>query len=142
MGARYDKVEPHIGIVRAPLAAALTVDANGEFGPKAFSIDANGRAVLGTAAQSGLVGVVVKNVPVRPAGIGGTAAALTTGMFMGVAAGDIVDIMIQGQIVDTGLAAGSKIYAHADGSIDAVATAGTQIGFTVEAGRLIVNLAV
>jgi hypothetical protein len=35
--ARYDQVEPHIGIIRAPLAAALTFDANGEFGPGASS---------------------------------------------------------------------------------------------------------
>ena len=29
MAGRYDHVEPHVGIVRAPLAANLTFDANG-----------------------------------------------------------------------------------------------------------------
>lgn len=139
MGARYDQVEPHVGIVRAPLAANITFTASGEYGPKAVSLDANGRVVIGTAGQSGLVGILVKNVPQMPAGL--ATAAQTVNNWMGGRAGDIVDIMIQGQIVDcAGLTAGGKVYCHADGSIDMVATAGVQVGYTVEAGRFVVLL--
>jgi hypothetical protein len=96
--ARYDQVEPHIGIIRAPLAAALTFDANGEFGPKAVSLDANGRVVVGTAGQSGFAGILVKNVPMVPAGR--FTAGQVINNWMGGRAGDVVDIMLQGQIVD------------------------------------------
>lgn len=135
--ARYDQVEPHVGIVRAPLAADLTVDANGEFGPVAVSLDANGRVVVGTAGQSGFAGVLVKNLPVVPAGR--FSAAQTVNNWLGARAGDVVDIMTQGQILDcTGLPAGSAIYADAAGALSTTAT-GTRVGFTVEAGRLVVD---
>jgi hypothetical protein len=135
--ATYDQVEPHIGICRAPLAANLTFDANGDFGPKGVSLDANGRVVVGTAGQSGYVGVLVKAVPVMPAGR--FTAAQTINNWMGGRAGDVVDIMIQGQILDcAGLPAGSKIYAAADGTLSTTATSATYVGFTVEAGRLFV----
>lgn len=138
MGARYDQVEPHVGIVRAPLAANLTFDANGEFGPKAVSLDANGRVVVGTAGQSGFAGVLVKNVPIVPAGR--FSAAQTVNNWMGGRAGDVVDIMTQGQIVDVaGLAAGSAIYADAAGDLTTIATGNTKVGYTVEAGRLVVS---
>lgn len=140
MGARYDQVEPHVGIVRAPLAADLTFDANGELGPIAVSIDANGRAVVGTGGQSGYAGVLVKNVPVVPAGR--FSAAQTINNWMGGRAGDVVDIMVHGQILDCeGLPAGSAIYAAADGTLSET-NGGTdpQVGYTVEAGRLVVGL--
>src|SRR5689334_1353661 len=108
--ARYDQVEPHVGIVRAPLAADLTTDVNGEFGPIAVSLDVNGRVVVGTAGQSGFVGVLVKNLPMVPAGR--FTAGQKVNNWMGAHAGDIVDIMTQGQIVDVvGLTPGSAIYA-------------------------------
>lgn len=138
MGARYDQVEPHVGIVRAPLAANLTFDANGEFGPKAVSLDANGRVVVGTAGQSGFAGVLVKNVPIVPAGR--FSAAQTVNNWMGGRAGDVVDIMTQGQIVDVaGLAAGSAVYATPAGDLTTTATGNTKVGYTVEAGRLVVS---
>jgi hypothetical protein len=138
MAGRYDQVEPHVGIVRAPLAANLTFDANGEFGPKAVSLDANGRVVVGTAGQSGFAGVLVKNVPVVPAGR--FTAAQTINNWMGGRAGDVVDIMTQGQIVDVpGLAAGSAIYATPAGDLTVTATGNTKVGYTVEAGRLVVS---
>lgn len=139
MAGRYDQVEPHVGIVRAPLAAALTFDANGECGPLAVSLDANGRCVVGTAGQSGFVGVLIKNVPMVPAGR--FSAGQTVNNWMGGRVGDVVDIMIQGQIVDVpGLAAGSTIYAvPATGVLTTTATGNVRVGFTVEAGRLIVD---
>ena len=139
MGARYDQVEPHVGIVRAPLAAALTFDSNGEFGPRAMSIDANGRAVVGTTGQSGFAGVCVKNVPMVPAGR--FSAAATVNHWMGGRPGDVIDIMTQGQIVDcAGLPAGSEIYAvPATGVLTTTAAGNVRVGYTVEAGRLIVD---
>jgi len=136
MTGRYDQVEPHVGIVRAPLAANLTFDSNGEFGPVAVSIDANGRCVVGTAGQSGYAGVLIKNVPMLPAGR--FTAGQTINNWMGGRAGDVVDIMIQGQILGTDLPAGSAIYADAAGVLSTVNT-GTYVGYTVEAGRLVVS---
>lgn len=138
MGARYDQVEPHVGIVRAPLAANLTFSSDGEFGPKAVSLDANGRVVVGTGGQSGITGVLVKNVPTMPAGLATSSQVINN--WMGGRAGDIVDIMTQGQMLDTGLPAGSKIYAEPDGDLvtNDGAGANIQVGYTVEAGRLVV----
>lgn len=136
--ARYDQVEPHVGIVRAALAANLTVPGDGQYGPVGVSLDANGRCVVGTAGQAGLVGVLVKNLPTIPAGLVG--AASTVNNWMGARAGDIVDIMIQGQILDTGLPAGTKIYSAAGGVLSGTVAAGFQVGYTVEAGRLVVVL--
>jgi len=137
--ARYDQVEPHVGIVRAPLAADLTVPASGEFGPVAVSLDANGRVVIGTQGQSGIAGVLVKNVPVVPAGR--YSSAQIVNHWMGARAGDIVDIMTQGQIVDVaGLPAGSAIYAvPATGVLTTTAAGNVRVGYTVEAGRLVVD---
>lgn len=137
----YDQVEPHVGIVRAPLAANLTVPSNGEFGPIAVSLDANGRVVVGTEGQSGFAGVLVKNLPTVAAGR--FSAAATINHWMGARAGDVVDIMIQGQILDTALPAGSEIFAvPATGALvanDDGAGANVRVGFTVEAGRLVVD---
>lgn len=143
--ARYDKYEPIAGGFRAQLAATLTLDANGGF-TGAISLNASGRAVVGTGGQSGLVGICVKNVAKGPILQWGT--ALNGGVPnafapIGAQAGDVVDIMTHGEIVDlntTAFPAGSAVYAHADGSVDVVSTAGTKIGWTVEAGRLVVRL--
>jgi hypothetical protein len=137
--AKYEQVEPHVGIVRAPLAANLTFNANGQCGPLGVSLDANGRVVVGTAGQSGFVGVLVKNVPVIAAGR--FSAAQTVNNWMGGRAGDVVDIMIQGQIsLDVALAAGSTVYAiPATGVLTVTATGNVRVGFTVEADRLVVD---
>ena len=137
--ARYDQVEPHVGIVRAPLAANLTMNADGTFGPTAVSLDANGRCVVGTAGQSGFAGVLVKNVPMVPAGR--YTAAQIVNNWMGARAADIVDIMIQGQILGaTGLPAGSQIFAvPATGVLNTTAAGNVRVGFTVEAERLVVD---
>jgi hypothetical protein len=136
--AKYDQVEPHIGIVRAPLAAAITPDANGEFGPVGVSLDANGRVVVGTAGQSGFAGILIKNVPMVPGGR--FTASQIINNWMGLRAGDVVDIMLQGQIVDVvGLAAGTTYYVTPAGDLTATAAGNTKIGYTVEANRLIVT---
>lgn len=118
-GAHYDKYDPIDGGFRAPLAAAVT-GANVRV-PRAVSLDANGRVVLGTAGNSGFVGVIVAHKD------------------MGV--GDIVDVMTDGEILDVaGLVAGTKYRAAADGTL---ATTGglPLVGVTVEATRLVVRVA-
>lgn len=139
MGARYDQVEPHVGIVRAVLAANLTFSAAGELGPIGVSADATGKLVVGTAGQAGLIGVLVKNVPVHPQGF--QTAPLVVNNWMGGRAGDVVDVMTRGQILDVaGLPAGSKIYSDAAGVLSDTVRAGFQVGYTLEAGRLVVEL--
>ncbi|MGX9924112.1 gp53 minor capsid family protein [Streptomyces sp. NPDC002248] len=139
--ATYDKYEPIAGGFRAPLAADLTFDADGHFGPKVVSLDANGRVVVGTSGQSGAVGVVVKNVPKYP-GLGNIPGQVNAAIPIGGLAGDIVDIMTHGEIVGVeGLTAGSAIYGSANGNLSS--TAGeVRVGQTVEATRLVVRFSV
>lgn len=117
-GAHYDKYDPMSGGFRAPLAAATTPDMIGEV--TACSLDANGRVVVGTAANSGFVGVfVVTKVE---------------------SIGTVVDVMTDGEIVDVpGLVAGTKYNADADGGISTAAGA-NHVGWTVEADRLVVRV--
>lgn len=142
--ARYDKYEPLAGGFRAPLAADLTFDGTGSFGPKAVSLDVNGRVVVGTAGQSGGIGVVVKNAPLTP-NLGSIAGQVAVSIPIGGRAGEVVDVMTAGEIVfDTAvLVAGTTYYAAADGSLTATAPGagvnGYRVGHTVEATRLIVR---
>lgn len=139
MGARYDQVEPHVGIVRVPLEADLVFDANGEFGPVGVSINANGRLIVGSAGTSGIIGVLVKNIAQLPAGMFGTVTPVQG--WMGGLAGDIMDVMIQGEILDVpGLTAGIAVYVTAAGALTAVKLGNFYVGFTVEADRLFVNV--
>lgn len=123
--ARYDKYDPYDGGFRAPLAAAILL-ADG-YKTRGVGLDANGRVVFG-AGQTGIVGVLIPN---------GARAA-----------GAIVDVMTDGEIVEakasddvTALAAGTVYYAAAgDGTISTTNT-GTRLGHTVEADRLIVRVA-
>lgn len=111
--ARYDKYDPVSGGFRAPLAADLsTTDTVIGVG-----LDASGNVVPG-AGQSGVVGAVVVTREMN--------------------AGDIVDVMTDGEVVEAGLTAGTAYYAaNADG---AVATTGdVYLGHTVEADRLVVR---
>lgn len=136
--ARYDKAGPMGGTFRAKLAADLTFDALGQFGPRAVSLDANGAIVVGTAGAGGMCGVLVKNVPLTP-NLGSIAGQVNAGVPIGGKATNVVDVMKEGEIVDiTGLAAGTKYYAAADGSLGVVNT-NPYVGHTVEAGRLIVH---
>jgi len=132
--ARYDKYDPISGGFRAKLNVNLTLT-NGAF-IGAVSLNSSGRVVTGTAGQSGMVGVVVKNAARTPAGVPNPNAPI------GAMAGDVVDIMTSGEIVDldtTAFPAGSAIYADAAGVLSTTNT-GTKVGWTVEAGRLIVRV--
>lgn len=122
LGAHYDKYDPISGGFRAPLAAAIP-DADPNI-VQAVSLDANGRVVIGTAGNSGYVGVIVAH--------------------KAMAAGDIIDVMQDGEIVDVAaLAAGTRYWATAAGGLTNVApAAGVNqglVGWTVEASRLVVR---
>lgn len=143
--AKIDKYEPIAGGFRAPLAADLTFDASGHFGPKVVSLNASGQVVVGTAGQSGGVGILIKNVPMYP-NLGNIPGAVNAGVPIGGKAGNIVDIMTHGEITGvTGLAAGTTYYAVSDGTMTATKPAagveGWKIGHTVEADRLVVRFA-
>lgn len=144
--AAYDKFDPIIGGFRARLSADLTL-VDGAFGPKAVSLNATGKVVVGTGGQSGLVGILVKNVGRGPAyqwdaTVTGVPNANSP---IGAKAGDTVDVLVQGHVVnlDTTLfPAGSKVYAAANGDLSITGGSGkTLIGFTVKAGQLFVNIA-
>lgn len=117
--ARIDKYDPVDGGFRAPLAA----DRTGAAAPVGVGLDVNGRVVAG-AGQTGIIGVLCKPDNAK--------------------AGDIVDIMRDGELVEFAGAAGTVYTANTTtGVISNAAASGTQIvvGFTVEATRLIVGVA-
>lgn len=132
--ARYDKYDPVSGGFRAPLAAAIAAARVG--GVEAVSLDATGKVVVGTGGQTGFVGVICPDKT--------------------FAAGDIIDVMTDGEIVEftTGAngaafapaVAGEEYYAAAGGALEVTAPgAGTnkgRVGHTVEATRLIVRAGV
>lgn len=138
--ARYDKYDSQVSGFRANLAASLTL-VNGSVGPVGVGLDANGRVVLG-AGNSGIKAVLVKNM--TPQGLIGSGLA-PQATAPGAIAGDVVDCMIHGEIADiTGLIAGTQYTANTTtGVITSAAASATQIvvGFTVEATRLVVNMA-
>ena len=139
---RIDKRDPYVGNFRAPLAADvnLATQANRVL---ACGLNASGAVVLGAAGQTGIIGITI-----IPVGTDMSGNLLDGGI--NTEAGDICDVTKHGEIVNfrptaaDGTygtpAAGTKYFAHADGSIDATATAGVYIGHTVEADRLIVNV--
>jgi hypothetical protein len=143
--ARYDKYEPLAGGFRALLGADLTL-VNGGVGPVLVSLNASGGVILGSAGQSGPVGIMVKNVAKGPVGPWGTSLQGGTpnqDAPIGARAGDAVDVMTNGEIVDLDPAvflAGSKVYAATNGTLSLTGGAGKfLIGHTVKAGRLIVR---
>lgn len=133
--SRYDKYDPVSGGFRAPLAAAFTGGASGvDFGKVyAVSLNSSGQVVFGTTGGTGVIGVIV--------------------LHEAKAAGQIVDVMQDGEIVEFTLQNGSAATAgtsyYATGTAgDFTATAptpagtnGVKLGWTVEATRLVVRVA-
>lgn len=116
--ARYDKYDPVSGGFRARLAASV---AAGEVGKiVGYGLDSNGRAVVGDGA-TGVLGVVIVNEVKN--------------------AGDIVDCMTAGEIVDLPgtMGVGDRFYAAADGSLNTTST-NTPVGHTTDDGRLVVRV--
>jgi hypothetical protein len=118
--ARIDKYDPVDGGFRAPLAADYT----GAAAPIGVGLDSNGRVVPGVSvAAVGIVGVLCKPDNAK--------------------AGEIVDIMTDGELVEFAGAAGTAYTANTTtGVISNAAASATQIrvGFTVEATRLVVRV--
>lgn len=116
--ARIDKYQPVAGGFRAPLNAAYT----GAAAALGVGINSSGRVVAG-AGQTGIVGVVCSPYD--------------------KAAGDIIDCMTNGDLVEFGGAAGTVYTANTTtGVISTAAVSATQVkvGHTVEADRLVVRL--
>lgn len=116
--ARIDKVVPGSGNFRAPLNANVT----GGAAPLAVTINGSGRVVAG-GAGIGIVGIIV--CPYDKV------------------AGDPIDVMTDGELVEFGGAAGTVYTANTTtGVISNAAASATQkpVGFTVEADRLIVRV--
>jgi len=116
--SRIDKYDSKDGGFRAPLAE----DMNGDEVARAVGLDATGAVVVGEG-NTGIVGVLVLTSNKR--------------------AGDIVDVMTDGELVefdgDPGTVYGTD---PAVGTIVApVPAAGTRLGHTVEGSRLIVRVA-
>lgn len=124
--ARYDKYEPKSGGFRAPLAADLTATSETGVGnPIGVGLDASGRVVVGVG-NTGILGVIC------------TTRNMT--------AGEIVDVMTDGEIVEMAAPAVAGTVLHvvdASGAIGAGAPAAgqTRVGHTVEATRLVVRVA-
>jgi len=117
--ARYDKYDPISGGFRAALAADwLSADLEKPIG---VGLDTNGKVVKG-AGNTGVIGVL----------------CLTMLRY----AGDIVDVMTEGEIVEVEtLTAGTAYYAVvATGVLSNTATANKRVGHTVEASRLVVRV--
>lgn len=115
---RYDKYDPISGGFRAPLEEAI---ASADAGTLiAVGLNASGRVVVG-GGQTGVKGVFVPD--------------------HAMAAGDIADVMTDGEIVDvTGLAAGTNYYGDAATGAAGVDNTDTYLGHTVEAERLVIRV--
>lgn len=116
--ARIDKYQPVAGGFRAPLHAAYT----GAAAAIGVSLNSSGRVVVG-AGNTGITGVIVSPFD--------------------KAAGDTIDVMTAGEMVEFGGAAGTVYTANTTtGVISNAAASATQVkvGHTVEADRLVVRL--
>lgn len=114
---RFDKYDPVSGGFRAPLAADYT----GAVNAIGVGLNSSGQVVPG-AGNTGVIGVICQPANKK--------------------AGDIIDVMTHGEIVEAGLAAGTVYTADTtSGAIASSAASATKtpIGFTVEANRLIVR---
>lgn len=117
--SRYDHYEPKSGGFRAVLHADTARNDSGN--PVGYGLNANGRAVPGSG-NGGIKGVVVLTEAKK--------------------AGDVIDIMTDGQILEcVSLAAGTTYYADATtGVLTATAVGNVKVGTTTEADRLIVRI--
>jgi hypothetical protein len=118
---RFDKYDPLSGGFRAPLNADYT----GSPLVVGVGLNSSGRVVVGQGvAAVGIVGVIVQPKNKK--------------------AGDIVDVMTEGEIVEftSGVAGQAYTANTTSGLVDATAASATQIrvGFTVEATRLVVRV--
>lgn len=123
--SRYDKYDPKVGGFRAVLAADWSANELGKI--VGVGLNASGEVVKG-AGNTGVVGVIV--------------------LTMARKAGEVVDVMTSGEIVEFGkgpgedtAVAGTVWYANTDDGavVDTLTEARVRVGHTVEADRLIVR---
>lgn len=123
--ARIDKYDPISGGFRAPLAANINAHdgvIGGATAPLGVGLDTSGRVVAG-AGNTGIIAVLC--LPSNKK------------------AGDVVDNMTSGEIVEAGGTAGTTYTANTTtGAITNAAASATQIvvARTVEVGRLVVRV--
>lgn len=125
--ARIDKYDPKSGGFRAPLDADTSKTAGGVGDadePLAVGLSATGTVVAGDG-NTGIVGLLVLASDKK--------------------AGDIVDVMTDGEVVEFGGAAGTTYYGDGtDGSLTdtgpGTGVNAVKIGHTVEADRLVVRV--
>lgn len=126
--ARYDKYDPISGGSRYKLEADWAKADEGI--PFGVSLNANGRLIKGTAGTSGLIGVLVVDK--------------TAGTISNKKAGDIVDVMRNGEIVEVtspALAKGITVYVAASGALSAGATGDLAVGNTTDdATRVVISV--
>lgn len=125
--SRFDKYDPFSGGFRAPLNAAILAADVGKI--QAVSINTSGRAVIGGAAETAVMGLICA---VRA-----------------MAVGEIIDVMTHGEIVEatktggTAWSAGDIVYAHGTtggvGVVDAVSTSGKVVGKMLTTTRMVVR---
>jgi len=125
--ARFDKYDPNVGGFRAPLAATLADAGVGLV--KGVGLNSSGQVVIG-AGNTGVIGVIVDN------------GLLTDGVVKGKLAGEIIDVMTSGEIVEcASLVAGTGYWADpTTGVLEAEALGDAKVGVTSEATRLIVRM--
>lgn len=137
---RYDKYDPISGGFRAKLNADLTFDSEGSSGVKGISLNTSGLVVIGTGGNTALAAVMLKNVPLYP-NLGSVPGAVNPAVPVGGKAGQVVDCMTDGEIVDVpGLTAGGRVFTTPAGALSMTATSNFQVGITVEATRLVVRV--
>jgi hypothetical protein len=115
--ARFDKYNPVSGGFRAPLNASYTGSAN----VVGVGVNGSGKVVVG-GGVTGVIGVICSPLSKN--------------------AGDIIDVMTDGEIVQAGLVAGTLYTVNTTtGALSSAAPSATQtpLGWTVEADRLIVR---
>jgi len=115
--ARFDKYDPFSGGFRGVLNAAIAAVDVGKI--YAVSVNGSNRVIrTGISATADIAGVICA---VRP-----------------MAAGDPIDVMTAGEIVEaletagTAFADGAKVYGHTDGTVDDTATTSKYVGQVVE----------
>jgi hypothetical protein len=127
--SRIDKYDGKVGGFRAKLLAAILAADVGKI--QAVSINTSGLVVIGGAAETAIMGVIC---PVRP-----------------MAAGEPIDVMTSGEIVEatmtagTAFTAGAIVYGHGTaggvGTVDATSTTGKVVGKMIELNRMVVRVA-
>lgn len=120
--ARFDKYDPKDGGFRAPLGFAIQQSDVGT--PVGVGLNSSGILVRG-GGNTTVVGVIC------PSEL--------------MAVGEIIDVMTDGEIVygssETGLVAGTRYYAAAADGVLSTTNTGVNVGFTVQAWRLVVRSA-